>query len=158
MVAQRTLTPYVRVRILLPLPKRSCLLGQDLFAYWIRTRGRLAICRGHMATRGGLRRSAGRILLPLPKSSCPKRIEAFFLQQDKKAPALMLDIARSGRYNEHIKGRCDKRLTPTLTVHSKATKDRHLAEWRSLLFTMIVTVNRPICNVIRIAPPPFGMV
>ena len=70
----------------------------------------------------------------------------------------MLDRARSGRYNGHIKGRCDKRLTPTLTVHSKATKDRHLAEWRSLLFTMIVTVNRPICNVIRIASPPFGMV
>ena len=67
----------------------------------------------------------------------------------------MLDIARNGRYNEYVKGRCDKRLTPTLTVHSKATKDRHLAEWRSLLFTMIVTVNRPICNVIRIAPPPF---
>ena len=37
-------------------------------------------------------------------------------------------------------------------------RNRHLAEWRFLLFTMIVTVNRPICNVIRIAPPPFGMV
>ena len=68
----------------------------------------------------------------------------------------MLDRARSGRYNGHIKGRCDKRLTPTLTVHSKATKDRHLAEWRSLLFTMIVTVNRPICNVIRISNTPFA--
>lgn len=35
-------------------------------------------------------------------------------------------------------------------------KNRHLPGWRFLLFTMIVTVNRPMCNVIRIASPPFG--
>ena len=29
-------------------------------------------------------------------------------------------------------------------------RNRHFAEWRFLLFTIIVTVNRPICNVIRI--------
>ena len=33
--------------------------------------------------------------------------------------------------------------------------NRHLAEWRFLLFTMIVTVKGPICNVIRMASPPF---
>ena len=30
------------------------------------------------------------------------------------------------------------------------TNNRHLAEWRLLLFTTMVTVNLPICNVIRI--------
>ena len=35
-------------------------------------------------------------------------------------------------------------------------RNRHLAEWRFLLFTMIVTVNRPICSVIRMVSPPFG--
>ena len=37
-------------------------------------------------------------------------------------------------------------------------RDRHLAEWRSLLFTVIVTVNPKIwnVNVIGIATPPFG--
>ena len=35
-------------------------------------------------------------------------------------------------------------------------RNRHLAEWRFLLFTMIVTVNRPICNVIRISNTPFA--
>jgi len=36
-------------------------------------------------------------------------------------------------------------------------RSRHLAEWRFLLFTIIVTVNRPICNVIRMSSPPFGV-
>ena len=35
-------------------------------------------------------------------------------------------------------------------------RNRHLAEWRFLLFTMIVTVNRPICSVLRMVSPPFG--
>ena len=35
-------------------------------------------------------------------------------------------------------------------------RNRHLAEWRFLLFTMIVTVNRPRCSVIRMVSPPFG--
>ena len=34
-------------------------------------------------------------------------------------------------------------------------RNRHLAEWRFLLFTMIVTVNRPICSVIRMGLTPF---
>ena len=35
--------------------------------------------------------------------------------------------------------------------------NRHPARWRFLLFTIIVTVNRPICNVIRIGLTPlFG--
>ncbi len=34
--------------------------------------------------------------------------------------------------------------------------NRHLAEWRFLLFTMIVTVKGPTCNVIRIGLTPFG--
>ena len=37
------------------------------------------------------------------------------------------------------------------------SKNRHRAGWRFLRFTMIVTVNAPICNVIRMAsPPPWG--
>lgn len=51
----------------------------------------------------------------------------------------MLDRARSGRYNEHIKGRCDKRLALQGLTFSIA-KSRHLAEWRLLLFTVIVIV------------------
>ena len=38
---------------------------------------------------------------------------------------------------------------------SKAHGNRHLPEWRFLLFTMIVTVKAPICNVIRISSTPF---
>ena len=37
-------------------------------------------------------------------------------------------------------------------------RNRHLAEWRFLLFTIIVTVKAPICNVIRMASSPFGVV
>ena len=32
--------------------------------------------------------------------------------------------------------------------------NRHLAEWRFLLFTIIVTVKEPICKVIRMVSPP----
>ena len=39
---------------------------------------------------------------------------------------------------------------------SECLRNRHLAEWRFLLFTMIVTVKGPICNVIRMASPPSG--
>ena len=39
---------------------------------------------------------------------------------------------------------------------SKAHGNRHLPEWRFLLFTIIVTVKSPIWNVIRIVSPPFG--
>ena len=35
-------------------------------------------------------------------------------------------------------------------------RNRHLAEWRFLLFTIIVTVKSLIWNVIRIVSPPFG--
>ena len=37
-------------------------------------------------------------------------------------------------------------------------RNRHLAEWRFLLFTIIVTVKAPICNVIRISSTPFRVV
>ena len=57
----------------------------------------------------------------------------------RKVPALMLDMAQSGRYNEYIKGRCDKRLALQGLTFSIA-KSRHLAEWRFLLFTVIVIV------------------
>ena len=35
-------------------------------------------------------------------------------------------------------------------------RNRHLAEWRFLLFTIIVTVKEPICKVIRMVSPPSG--
>ena len=36
-------------------------------------------------------------------------------------------------------------------------RNRHLAEWRFLLFfIMIVTVKEPICKVIRMVSPPSG--
>lgn len=38
------------------------------------------------------------------------------------------------------------------------SRNRHLAEWRFLLFTMIVTVKAPICNVIRMSLTPFRVV
>ena len=34
-------------------------------------------------------------------------------------------------------------------------RNRHLAEWRFLRFTMIVTVKAPMCNVMRICLTPF---
>ena len=37
-------------------------------------------------------------------------------------------------------------------------RNRHLAEWRFLLFTIIVTVYRPICKVIRMRLTPFRVV
>nr|DAI95289.1 MAG TPA: hypothetical protein [Bacteriophage sp.] len=37
----------------------------------------------------------------------------------------------------------------------QSSRNRHLAEWRFLLFTIIVTVNRPICSVIRMGLTPF---
>ncbi len=42
-----------------------------------------------------------------------------------------------------------------LCVMRKHHRNRHRSGWRFLLFTMIVTVNGPICNVIRTASPPF---
>ena len=39
---------------------------------------------------------------------------------------------------------------------SKRLRNRHLAEWRFLLFTIIVTVKSLIWNVIRIVSPPLG--
>ena len=56
-------------------------------------------------------------------------------------------------YNEHRKGRCGKRLA--LWVKETQMRNRHRPGWRFLLFTMIVTVKGPICNVIRMASPPF---
>ncbi len=35
-------------------------------------------------------------------------------------------------------------------------RNRHFAEWRFLLFTIIVTVKGSICNVIRMATSPFS--
>ena len=40
------------------------------------------------------------------------------------------------------KGVAEKRLRPNIVLSS--LRDRHLAEWRSLLFTVIVTVNPKI--------------
>ena len=37
-------------------------------------------------------------------------------------------------------------------------RNRHRPGWRFLRFTMIVTVKAPICNVIRMASPPFRVV
>ena len=42
---------------------------------------------------------------------------------------------------------CDKRFASDMGVIFY--NNRHLAEWRLSRFTMIITVNRPICNVIR---------
>ena len=50
-----------------------------------------------------------------------------------------LDISKAGGYNQNIKGRCDKRLALQGLTFSIA-KSRHLAEWRLLLFTVIVIV------------------
>lgn len=51
--------------------------------------------------------------------------------------------------------RCDKRLARLCQVNRENPRNRHFAEWRFLLFTMIVTVKAPMCNVIRMASPPF---
>ena len=40
--------------------------------------------------------------------------------------------------------------------HLSELRNRHLAEWRFLLFTIIVTVKSLIWNVIRIVSPPLG--
>ena len=56
-------------------------------------------------------------------------------------------------YSIGIKKHCDKRIA--LCSWLKVINNRHLAEWRLLLFTIIVTVYLPICNVIRISFIPF---
>ena len=60
-------------------------------------------------------------------------------------------------YNEHEKSTADKRLAQ-VNVSGKTHRNRHLAEWRFLLFTVSVMVNLPICtvNVIGICSPPLG--
>jgi len=52
------------------------------------------------------------------------------------------------------KGTADKRFSPE---HENwiQYRNRHLPEWRFLLFTIIVTVKGPICNVIRIGLTSF---
>lgn len=55
------------------------------------------------------------------------------------APIDSLDILEAGDYNLNIKERCDKRLALEDQACSEA-KSRHLAEWRLLLFTVIVIV------------------
>ena len=55
------------------------------------------------------------------------------------------------------KGAADKRFG--LSYGFTLNRNRHLAEWRFLLFrTMIVTVKAPICNVIRMSLTPFRVV
>ena len=54
-----------------------------------------------------------------------------------------------------IKGTPRKAAGPSNSINwtdKRPPRNRHLPEWRFLLFTIIVTVNRPICNVIRIRP------
>ena len=69
-----------------------------------------------------------------------------------------IDNRACARYNSNIKRRCQKRLRPLrLLVY---TRNRHLAEWRFLLFTLIVIVYPKICNVtvIGIEHTPFRVV
>ncbi len=54
-----------------------------------------------------------------------------------------------------IKGTLRKAAGPSESISldgKKPPRNRHLPEWRFLHFTTIVTVNRPICSVIRIRP------
>ena len=53
----------------LPANQSLHILAEALTAYGIRTRGHLASLRGRLATRGGLRRSAGRILHSPPRQN-----------------------------------------------------------------------------------------
>ena len=67
-----------------------------------------------------------------------------------------LDMVRSGRYNEYIKGRCDKRSAPLVQISKH--RNRHLPEWRFLLFMINCNISFRNVRVIvsRIAPPPLG--
>ena len=56
-----------------------------------------------------------------------------------------------------IERRCDKRLALTKVLVNQK-RNRHRAGWRFLRFTMIVTVNGPICKVIRMRLTPFRVV
>ena len=66
----------------------------------------------------------------------------------------MLDIARSGRYNKHIKWRCDKRLAPYRIVF---IRNRHRPGWRFLLFMINCNISFRNVRVIvsRIRSTPF---
>ena len=89
MVAQRTLTPYVRVRILLPLPKRLASLMQVSFfvcscvVRWIRKTLTYILIKRAAHEAAARRSSRVRILLPLPKQiplliqSCRQRYRYF---------------------------------------------------------------------------------
>ena len=53
------------------------------------------------------------------------------------------------------KGTLRKAAGPSESISldgKRPPRNRHWSEWRFLHFTTIVTVNRPICNVIRIRP------
>ena len=50
-----------------------------------------------------------------------------------------IDKRKGSSYNEHVKRRCRKAAPPRVTV--LCTRNRHLAEWRFLLFTLIVIVH-----------------
>ncbi len=67
---------------------------------------------------------------------------------------LSVDISHTCAYNKGRKRHCDKRLASFRYKFKFYLNDRHL-HWRSLLFTIIVTVYLPICNVIRISLTPF---
>ena len=56
----------------------------------IRTRGRLETCRGHVSTRGGLRRSAGRIPYSPPKNVLTVRWEHFFADKQDSNPRVRI--------------------------------------------------------------------
>ena len=56
-----------------------------------------------------------------------------------------------------VKSRRGKRVALTYReIISGSLRNRHLAKWRFLRFTVAVTVNYPICRVIRIYVHPFS--
>ncbi len=65
-----------------------------------------------------------------------------------------IDIFLFHTYNINIMKHCNKRLC-FMQLFKGYLNNRHLAEWRLLFFTIMVTVYLPICNVIRISFTPF---
>ena len=71
----------------------------------------------------------------------------------KKAPSALTAHLRIAIMQ--IKGTPRKAAGPSNSINwtdKRPPRNRHLPEWRFLLFTIIVTVKAPICNVIRIRP------
>ena len=56
--------------------------------------------------------------------------------------ALLLDSSNTRRYNESVKRRGPKAAPFEVSGFSESLRNRHLAEWRFLLFTRMVTVQK----------------